>query len=580
MQSVFHVKEVIMHLRLHWAWLLPVLLLSSYLGLTLINYDALWFDEWITLFLTGTGKFESSHVEGTICESIVAGEVHSFAQTLCLSAIDNSWPPLYFGLQMAWDWATGGFVSMQQTCQAQSVAELCINQLVQARNFIDRCLALFFGLLAIATTYRLGRSLFNIKTGLIAAVLLGTSVFFTFYMHEIRGYTLYVFMAALNGLLYWYWLKHPQAGWGVRWGFALSITGTLYTHYIGIAVVFGIGLYHILFERPPMLWQQLRQPKEKRQESVNHWLQMLKLYINGGLVYSLWIGVLYISYVNSALLDRSIPLFDLLQGMLMGFSNNLSVLALIVLLVAAVHWKERPIRFLWVWGLCVLGVAMLGNIYADFLFHPRHIMGLMPAFMLLLAAGILRIPKFSGVLGWGILALWLGAGLFYSHSTSLMNSIPRHVDAVPLSAMNSIVETAAQCGTSDTSFVLGINTPDEEWVQDHIIGYYLGDFPMKSVSQSRIMDDELVKAQISPLLSDELETGTVLDRFEYFTNEARAVYLFSLPNQAIEAEIASFQNLLETSGFVACEPFINRPDLIGQVFVRDAEQCAAVCGGQ
>jgi hypothetical protein len=540
-----------MTLRFHWGWLIAVLLLSAYLSLTLINYDALWFDEWITLFLTGTGNFEGSHLEGTICEDLVPGDVHSFAQTLCLSAIDNSWPPLYFSLQMAWD------------------------SLSQGNYFIDRCLALFFGLLGIATTYRLGRSLFNIKTGLIGALLLGTSVFFTFYMHEIRGYTLYVLMAALNGLLYWYWLKHPQAGRGVRWGFALSITGTLYTHYIGIAVVFGIGLYHILFERPPMLWQQIRQPKEKRQEAVNHWVQMLKLYINGSLVYSLWIGVLYISYVNSALLDRSIPLLDLLQGMMMGFTNNLSLLALLVLLVAAVHWKERPIRFLWVWGLCVLAVAMLGNIYADFLFHPRHIMGLMPAFMLLMAAGILRIPKFGNIVGMAIVLLWVGAGIYYSQSPDLMNRIPQHIDAVPLSAMNSMVETAAECGTSNTSFVLGINSPDEEWVQDQIINYYFGDFPMKTITLSRIMDDEWVKRQISPLLSEELEEGTVSDRFHYFTDEADAVYLFTLPNQAIEDEITGFESLMETGGFIACEPFINRPDLLGQVFVRDAVQCTA-----
>jgi hypothetical protein len=569
-----------MRLKLHWAWLLPVLLLSTYLGLALINYDALWFDEWITLFLTGTGSFETSHVEGTICETLTGGEVHTYAQTLCLSAMDNSWPPMYFSLQMFWDWATGGFVSMQQTCQAEASPQLCVNELIQARNVIDRYLALLIGLLAIATTYRLGRSLFNIKTGLTGALLLGTSVFFTFYMHEIRGYTLYVLTSAINGLLYWYWLKTPQAGRGLRWGFAFSIAATLYTHYIGIAVVFGIGLYHVLFERPPMLWQQLRQPKEERSEAATHWLQMLKLYINGGLLYTFWIAVLYISYVNSALLDRSIPLQDLLLAMMTGFSNNLSILALLLLLFAAGYWKVRPIRFLWVWGLCVLGVAMLGNIYADFLFHPRHIMGLMPAFMLLLAAAILRIPKFRTVVSGLILVLWVGAGIYYSHSTSLMNNLPRHLDAVGLSTMNSMVETAAACGTEETSFVLGMNTPDEEWVQDHIISYYFGDFPMKSISLSRIVDDETVKANISPLLSDELEAGTVLDRFHYFTDDAEAVYFFTLPNQPLDEEIASFKSLLADGGFVACEPIINRPDLLGQVFVRDSALCEAVCGGQ
>jgi hypothetical protein len=298
------------------------------------------------------------------------------------------------------------------------------------------------------------------------------------------------------------------------------------------------------------------------------------------LLYTFWIAVLYISYVNSALLDRSIPLQDLLLAMMTGFSNNLSILALLLLLFAAWYWKERPIRFLWVWGLCVLGVAMLGNIYADFLFHPRHIMGLMPAFMLLLAAAILRIPTFRTVVSGLILVLWVGAGIYYSHSTTLMNNLPRHLDAVGLSTMNSMVETAAACGTEETSFVLGMNTPDEEWVQDHIISYYFGDFPMKSISLSRIVDDETVKANISPLLSDELEAGTVLDRFHYFTDDAQAVYFFTLPNQPLDEEIASFESLLADGGFVACEPIINRTDLLGQVYVRDSALCEAVCGGQ
>lgn len=539
-----------MQVKFHWAWMLPILLLSAYLGIVLINYDAIWFDEWITYFISGTPPYSQAHRDGTICEEFLSGDSHSYGDTLCYAAIDNSWPPLYFSLQMLWA------------------------QFSQGHYFMDRSLAWLIGLIAIAATYRLGRSLYNVKTGLTAALLLGTSVFLSHYMHEIRGYTLYVLLSALNGLLYWELLKKPKAGRALRWGFALSIVASLYTHYISIAVVFGIGLYHVLLERPAKaeLWKK----EGERTETAEHWIRVLKLYINGCLVFGLWVAVLIISYVNSASLDRSIPLLDLLQAMMTGFSNNLIPLALILIAFSLAFLKEQQMRFLWVWALCILGVAILGNIYADFLFHPRHIIGMMPAFMCILAVALLRIPRFGTIIGSVLLLIWMGAGIFYSHSSALMNSLPKHIDTVPLAAMNSIVETAELCGSSDVSFILGINTPDEEWVQDHPIRYYLGNYPMQFISLSRIVNDDWVKLQESSLLPAELEAGTVEDRFQYFTDDAEAVYFFTLPNQPLEAGIEQLESLLSEAGFSACEDLYNRSDLLGRVFVRDTAQCEVI----
>lgn len=431
-----------------WLWLIPILLLTTFLGSVLLTHDALWFDEWITYFITGTGAVDITTTQGTICEDIPI-EGYTVAHMLCVAAMDNSWPPLFFALLMGWEWISG------------------------SSYFIDRILALFIGLLAVSSTYRMGRSLFDHKTGLIAALLLGTTVFFTFYLHEIRGYTLYVFFPALSGLLYWRLLNNPLSGRGMRWGFALSIAGTLYTHYIGIAVVLGIGLYHILFERP--------NPRRKNNRiTPYHWRRVLRFYINGCLSYGLWAAVLYISFVNESLNSRSVGTFDLLQSMMYGFSNNLWFIALPALSISLLRWKERPIRFLWVWALTILGVSIIGNIAADFLFHPRHIIGLLPAFAMLVAVGIVYLMRYNKIAAYAVITIWVVAGSFYSLTPDFMNFIPQHVDAIPLTAMNTIVETAEECATENDTFILAVNTPDEEWVQDHILNYYLGDFnPMR-----------------------------------------------------------------------------------------------------
>jgi hypothetical protein len=529
-----------------WLWLIPVLLLTTVLGSILLNYDALWFDEWITYFITGTGAVDISSTEGTICEG-VPGEGYNILDMLCVAAMDNSWPPLFFALLMGWEIVSGSTV------------------------YIDRILALFIGLLAVSATYRMGKSLFEHKTGLIAALLLGTTVFFTFYLHEIRGYTLYVLMPALNGWLYWHLLNHPESKRETGWAFALSIAGTLYTHYIGIAVVLGIGLYHIFFERP--------NPRSKNNRiTPYHWRRILKLYINACISYGLWVAVLYISFVNESLNSRSVSTLDLLQAMIDGFSNNLWFIAVPALGLSLVRWKERPIRFLWVWALTILAVSIIGNMAADFLFHPRHIMGLMPAFVMLIAAGIVYLMRYSKNAAYLLLAIWVAAGSFYSLTPDFVNAIPKHIEAVPLTAMNTIVETAEQCATENDTFILTINTPDDEWVQDHILNYYLSDFrPMRYITISRILNDEFVQKQSSPLLPADVEAMDMTGRYSYFTENAENIYLFVLPNRPIENEVAQLDSLLQADGFVACQ-LVNRSDLVGTVYMQnDLSSC--ICKG-
>lgn len=552
-----------MRVRIHWAWLVPVLLLTTFLGAFLLTYDALWFDEWVTHFITNTGEmgqssdyFGNSTVTHTMCE-VLGDTSHTPLHTLCIAAIDNSWPPLFFGFISLW------------------------NMLSDGNYYINRILALLIGLIGVSMTYRMASDIVDKKTGFIASLLLGTTIFFTFYLHEIRGYTLYTTVPAINGWLYWQLLKNKKAGRAMRWGFALSIMVTLYTHYIGIAVVFGIGLYHVLFERPDNLMEQMKLDEEERSEEAQQWISILKLYINGCLTYGLWIGVLFISFFNESLNPRSVSTFSLLSTMMRGFSNNLWFISLPAILVTLVTIRERNMRFLWVWGLSILGVAMLGNIFADFLFHPRHIMGLMPIFMTLVAVGLIFIGKHSSELvTWGIVLVWVGAGIFYGSSTKFMNALPQHLDAVPLVTMETIVATAETCGTDSDTFIYGWNIPDEEWVQDLIIDYYLYDTSVANVTISRILDDENVDLHVTPLMPDDIAYAGVDVRYNYFVEDAERVFMFVRPSIPIQDSVSEIQSRLEADGFSRCE-YLNRDDLVADIYVRDAESCEAViqtCG--
>ena len=83
--------------RQHWLWLIPILLLTVVLSAPHLNEDAIWFDEWITYFISGTGQFDVPQVANTPCADIPGTEFSPIAM-LCVTAIDNSWPPAFFSL--------------------------------------------------------------------------------------------------------------------------------------------------------------------------------------------------------------------------------------------------------------------------------------------------------------------------------------------------------------------------------------------------------------------------------------------------------------------------------------------------
>ena len=397
----------------------------------------------------------------------------------------------------------------------------------------DRALALFVGLLATAITYRLGKKLFdNHQAGLIAALLLGTSAFFIFYTHEVRGYTLYVLFPALNGWLYWRLLTNYGATKrATRWGFVFSLAGSLYTHYIAAAAVLGIGIYHVLFERTSGI---TKTKHDEKRISPRYWSSILKLWVNGCLLFTPWVAVLIVSFLNESVTNRSLDTLTLLNNMLYGFSNNLWWIALPALLASLVTWRKREVRFLWVWGLTILAVAILGNIFADFLFHPRHIMGMMPAFALLVTAGLLNIAQSKRVYAWVIVGVWVGVGMVHSATPDFMNALPRHISTISQPAMDTMTSIADECIADDDLLILGIDTPDTEWVFSQPVSYYFPHVENVTLLGLLVTDE---RETDSPLLPEALRDVDYAARVAAFTENVPRVWLFTLPEIPLENEI-------------------------------------------
>lgn len=526
--------------RPHWLWMIPILLLSCALGAQHLADDAIWFDEWITYFISGTGGFDAPVLANTPCAEIVPNGIPPL-DTLCLAAIDNSWPPAYFLLLKVWDFVSNGI------------------------TLTDRVSALLIGMLAVAVLYRLGKRLLSPEAGLIAAVMLATNAFFVYYTHEVRGYTLYVLMPAIAGYLYWLMLdsRYYTKRW-LKWGFVTSVALTLYTHYVGIAVVMGIGLYHLLFERPR------RKAKDNR-ITPHRWTTILKMGINGSLFYAPWIAVLYISFLNESINKRSLDTLSLLQSTLYGFGNNLWWFVLPALVIAFLNWKKRAVRFLLVWAMIILGVSLLGNIAADFLFHPRHIMGMLPALMLLLAFAILQLTKRNRYIGYGLVGIWAVAGIFYSATPDFMNNLPRHISTVPQAAMGTMLQIAEQCAIDDDLYIVAIDEAQDEWVHDQPIDYYLGASGVYVVQLGSLLTD--AGDNPSVLLPRDVYALSFDERVRTVSENRENIWLMTLNDLELESQISEMETLLTTDDYTDCGTVVDENGVEGRLFTTNADSC-------
>ncbi|NDJ86315.1 MAG: hypothetical protein GYB66_10545 [Chloroflexi bacterium] len=200
------------HSSAPWNWLKPLVVL---LGILLLSYTVFVFE------LDGTSLWAD---EGwTIAAS---------SEDNPLAVIDH-WveedvhPPLYFLVLQVWRQPTGDTI------------------------FAMRYLAVLISLMGVALIYRLGRDMFSVRAGMVAAVFFGLHDLVNVLTQEVRHYSLQQTMTILAIWLYWRFWQRPAS----RRGLAFAIGGALllWTHYWGGFVLLALGL-HALVTR----WRQWR----------------------------------------------------------------------------------------------------------------------------------------------------------------------------------------------------------------------------------------------------------------------------------------------------------------------------------
>ena len=148
----------------------------------------------------------------------------SFPEILRAAALDTH-PPLYYWTLKAWGEALGS-------------SEVSL-----------RSLSLVWGVLAVVLTWLIGRRLFGTLAATLAAVLLSAAPLAVYYSQEVRMYAQVTALALLAVYAYTrrtYWL------------YAVAGLATLYTQYLGVAVLAALNLHALLWWRSRSRGEWLR----------------------------------------------------------------------------------------------------------------------------------------------------------------------------------------------------------------------------------------------------------------------------------------------------------------------------------
>jgi hypothetical protein len=444
----------------YWAGIVLLLLLVTWLGARKLNASGIWYDEWFSLYIAGADVFHVSRSLGDIWQR--------------LSSEDVWQAPLYAYSLAAWGSAVGW------------------------TEFATRALSLLAGLVAVAGIFQLGWTIAKRPpVGLGAAALLGTSVWFIYFLHEMRVYMLMVMFTVLLLLFYrrvMYGQREPRLWHYLALGL---ITGLLInTHYFAVLAVGVLGLWHLaqllLVHSNPhpqplsISWQRGENANTKTRKKLVHqqhpaqliekrpmrrwWGVMGSWLLSGIMLAPAIINLQHILAPTNrqarVAADLSL-LLHVTSDSLTAFSNT-SVALLIVLLALSLFAGRA--RWLWLLGIPLL-LLNLASYYLFGFVELRYNITVLPFLALLAGFGLDELGKrrVPAVL---IVGVW-AAGIITLDGNFQMDRIIQHWPGQPIREMAQALRPLV---APEDAIVNVVGDEDRSTLAAHSLVYYMGDF--------------------------------------------------------------------------------------------------------
>ncbi len=503
--------------RALWPLLIPLLLLTFWLGARGLDARSIWADEVYSIRDAG-GPFFGPLSPPEIWARVASG---------------NPWhTPGFFIMLNGWSHYVGW-----------SAPAL-------------RAFSLFLGMIAVAWTYRLGRDALSPRAGLFAAVILGTAAFYTHYLYEIRMYTLIVLLTVFTIWIYRRVMLSRRAPTRRAWvALLLGMTGVLYTHYLAALVLVALGLYHLLFA-----------PKNHR------WWLVTGMALLAGMLFVLpWGHVLIDGLSRNAkdvgLQNRVLGDADVLVELLYLFGNGSLPLVVVFGALALIPvWRQRSrgAAQLWFIALVMIGLVLVANALLHIIAasRVRYLLSLWPLLALLVGLGLTqleRLRRYGRPLALIALALWVVLGIYRGNDTSFTSDIRSSWFVFPMQKVVRDLTPNLQQGDVVINYL-----PDDSdlWVYFNsfdIANYYFNGTVANYHVSMTLPDKGGLKANDWTLM-----TG-LLDDHE-------RVWAAYMPPTEPKV-LSSFRQTMADDHFVVCKAPVEQPDLRVELFARSPVCC-------
>jgi hypothetical protein len=423
-----------------WWWMIPLLLLTFWLGARSLDADSLWYDEYFSIYDAGGAMFERrtpSDIWNGVAER-------------------NPWhAPGFFILLSGW----GRIAGWQPP--------------------VLRALSLFVGTLAVAWTYRLGKDLFSARIGLMAAGILGTAALYVHFLHELRMYSLVVLLSVFTIWIYFRLidLERPPKWW--EWAsLLLGAVGMLYTHFFAALPLITVGLYHLILA-----------PKNGR------WLRVTGIFALAGVLFLPWFGVLLDGIAHTVedtgVQEKALSANQAVLLLLRLFSNGSPVLLVLIgVLAIRPPYRDRNVWRVGFLALTLLALTLAVNAAVQVLHEGRvrYLLSLMPLLSLLAALSMARLTRWHFA-PWILLIVWMLTGAAQTFNSNFTATFDGSGYLFPIQDVARALRQSA--GRDD--FIVGYLPADgnPEASYRRMRGFYFNDLPVESTFRQvdRVIQD-------------------------------------------------------------------------------------------
>ncbi len=493
--------------NVQWLIVVPLLAYAAWIGARSLNADAIWLDEYYSIFESGGAQY------GPLAPFDLALRVAGYAV----------WPPGYNYFLAGWG-ALAGWTPLA-----------------------GRALSWLFGLLSIAIFYRLARELTpqNRRFALFAAVFISGSAFYLYYLHELRGYTFHVLFGLVATTLYWRLIRKTNS-WPAQIGFTAALVLLLYSHPVGQLWFAMLAGFHILFE-----W---RNPQ---------WKRVLFLFLVAVLFYAPWLAFMVIKASQDVSIPAAIDTPVILGAAAAAFSNWLTLLTVLLCGLSLRAIRQEPIQFLWWWLISIIVFTLLVNRFIPFLFHIRHLLAVLPALLLMMAAGLTQLQRWRWLQD-AVCGLWLVMGVYLSLHPTFASDLPGALRMISRPGFEAAIDAFTEYARPDDAAIFRLADTAVEYLYAPPLDYYLYGRPLHYALLSMVNSGEDVPIDDPSFIEIPFE-----QRLQAFTDNAQRIWVATLPDAAPGRESAALNNLL-AAGYSPCPRVVEMPDMRLELYVLDS----------